>query len=181
MSNYRKEYQNIGHVYLSVACTKFRAKKTSNGCNTTNAIGARAFCSRFRHCSFCNAQNTHLSTATGLRIGTLGRSPTAVGLVNVPLVFHNGHHKRHLDSRHSVSEHTRSLYPAASFLPFLSPSSTPSLCLSRSVFLESSNRTAPGFRQSSTVFPKDSVETLGGLASPNATRGFLLSSGNLRN
>lgn len=78
-------------------------------------------------------------------------------------------------SRHSVSEHTRSLYPAASFLPFLSPSSTPSLCLSRSVFLESSNRTAPGIRQSSTVFPKDSVETLGGLASPNATRGYFFS------
>lgn len=74
-----------------------------------------------------------------------------------------------------MSEHTRSLYPAASFLPFLSPSSTPSLCLSRSVFLESSNRTAPGIRQSSTVFRKDSVETLGGLASPNATRGYFFS------
>jgi len=46
--------------------------------------------------SFCllSTLETHLS-ATGLRIGALGWAPAAVGLVNVPFVFHHRHHKRH--------------------------------------------------------------------------------------
>ena len=49
-------------IYLSLVRNFARKKRATDATQQQQqqqqrAIGARAFCSRFRHCSFCNAQN----------------------------------------------------------------------------------------------------------------------------
>lgn len=81
---------------------------------------------------------THLSAAACLRIRALRGPSVAVSLVNVPLVFHHGHHKRHLDQPALVSAHSIPLRPSRRPVPFLTVRAS-SCRSSPSVSLESSN------------------------------------------
>lgn len=72
----------------------------------------------------------HLSATTGLRVGTLGRAPAAISLVNIPFVFHYRHHKRHLVCRCASRACTLTL----SFLSSILHAHYPCLCPARSRF-----------------------------------------------
>lgn len=62
---------------------------------------------------------THLPAAAGLRIRALGRPPTPISLVNVPFVFHHGHHKRHLVGSYYLVSVSRVVCSPRPFLYFL--------------------------------------------------------------
>lgn len=102
--------------------------------------------------NFCDSlsckKRTHLSAATGLRIGAFGRPPTPISLVNVPFVFHHGHHKRHLV--YQVLWYTLYFFFSLSFRKILAItvlSGVPHASISSSFFLL---RTLPRLRHSTS-------------------------------